>query len=177
MTPHGLAGAGALAYALVKGGHRPAGGFIQAAGARIGWSAATLAIGLALCLRAGVILVTGKGGREDDSGDSLAEVLERWLADRRLDGVWFDDPADCEEGLSLDPVSASVRRETCFVTFHRPDDGRELAVGLDASGTAAAYEFAHRPGGSRVLRLSAGLGAFRNEDELFALLDRLLQAA
>jgi hypothetical protein len=137
---------------------------------RLGWASLIFVMGLFAPFYAIYVLIVGSG---TDKPDPLELFLEKWISSQKLDGWYFSDPKNMEDSLRLDAVTATSRRETHFLQFKHPVTHREIALGFTADGVAARYEFVPQEGDPDhpVLRFVSELPAFRNEEELTALLE------
>lgn len=143
---------------------------------RLGWAFLILILGLCTPFYAIYVLITGN---VTDTPDSLESFLEKWISSKKLDGWYFAEPKNMEDYLRLDAVTVMSRKETHFLQFEHPVTHRDTALGFTADGVAARYEFVPQEGAPDhpVLRFVSELPAFRNEDELSALLENVLLSA
>jgi hypothetical protein len=143
---------------------------------RLGWASLILVMGLCTPFYAFYVLIAGN---VTDTPDPLESFLEKWISSKKLGGWYFAEPTNMEDSLRLDAVTVMTRRETHFLQFEHPVTHRDTALGFTADGVAARYEFVPQEGDPEhpVLRFVSELPAFRNEDELSAILEEILQAA
>lgn len=148
----------------------------SAATNRIGWALIILLMGLCAPFYAIYVLIVGSG---TDKPDPLESFLEKWLSSNQLDGWYFADPKHMEDSLRIDAVTGMSRKESHFLQFEHPVTHRDTALGFTPGGVAARYEFVPQAGDPEhpVLRFVSELPPFRNEEELCALLEGILQAA
>jgi hypothetical protein len=143
---------------------------------RLFWASLALLIGLCAPFYAIYVIIAGN---VTDTPDPLESCLEKWISSKKLDGWYFAEPKNMKDSLRLDAVTVMSRKETHFLQFDHPVTRRETALGFTAEGVAARYEFVPQEGDPDhpVLRFVSELPAFRNEDELSALLEEILQEA
>lgn len=147
----------------------------SAAKNRIGWTALFLTISLCLPFVALYFLIFGT---PEDNLNPLEAALEKWMKDRNLDGWYFAEPKHMEDSLRIDAITASTRKENCFVSFFHPISGKNTVIGISPEeGRTAAYELVNQPENPdrQVLRFVREFPSFHNETQLLALLDSLLQ--
>ena len=140
---------------------------------RLGWALVVMLMGLCSPFYALYLLITGN---VTGTADPLESFLEKWITLKKLDGWYFAEPKGMKDSLRLDAVTAISRKETYFLQFDHPLTHRDTALGFTAEGVAACYEFVPQEGDSApVLRFVSELPSFRNEEELSAVLEEILQ--
>jgi|GEM_PF-2424388 len=147
----------------------------SAATNRLGWAALFLVISLCLPFVALYFLIFGT---PEDDLNPIEAALEKWMKDRNLDGWYFADPKHMEDSLRIDAITASTRKENCFVSFLHPITGNDTVIGIAAEeGSAAAYELVNQSEDPdrQVLRFMREFPSFQNEAQLLVFLDSQLQ--